>query len=177
MDKLVEKILFNKSECDYLLSLADNNTFTASKSVNHRGEVSVTDLISSNQVKIDFNLELKNLILNKFFELGIKDVPKNITLIKYIEGDYLEKHIDNTHPLQYKYKTCIIQLSDEYDYEGGEFIIHEDKKEYICSKKIGNVILFPSSTIHQVKKISKGVRFSIVIWFEKKHFTLSTPII
>ena len=49
------------------------------------------------------------------------------------------------------------------DYEGGELVIceHEDADPV---KAIGSVIVFPSFLEHQVRKIVKGERWSLVAW-------------
>ena len=49
------------------------------------------------------------------------------------------------------------------DYEGGEFIMCEDKK--IDTKK-GDLIIFPSNFLypHKVTPVTKGVRYSYVAW-------------
>ena len=48
------------------------------------------------------------------------------------------------------------------DYEGGEFIVTD--KEYKPSK--GSAIVFPSNFMfpHEVKKVTKGERWSIISW-------------
>jgi PKHD-type hydroxylase len=66
-----------------------------------------------------------------------------------------------------------IQLSDDSDYEGGEFKIGDpyvnkaflnDNKDVL--KKRGTGIVFPSFLAHKVSPVTKGVRKSLVVWFE-----------
>ena len=66
--------------------------------------------------------------------------------------------------------TC--SLSDEKDYKGGElefdFRNSESNKKAIrkCTEILprGSVVVFPSHVWHRVKPVTKGTRYSLVIW-------------
>jgi len=49
------------------------------------------------------------------------------------------------------------------DYEGGDFIMFDDKK--IETKK-GDLMIFPSNFLypHEITPVTKGVRYSFVSW-------------
>lgn len=58
-----------------------------------------------------------------------------------------------------------IQLSDPDDYEGGQFqLLDENNRSYIAPRERGTIILFDSRTKHRVRRVTKGVRKSIVGW-------------
>ena len=59
-----------------------------------------------------------------------------------------------------------IQLSDPSEYEGGDFQFYRltDMPEELKEK--GTVLLFPSSHLHRVTPVTKGVRKSLVAWFD-----------
>ena len=60
-----------------------------------------------------------------------------------------------------------IQLSDPDEYEGGDFefqFIPGPEQE--AAKKKGTILIFPSHQIHRVTNVTKGVRKSLVAWFE-----------
>ena len=57
-----------------------------------------------------------------------------------------------------------VQLSDPKDYKGGDLILHTSENKTVMSKEQGMLILFPSYTLHEVKKITKGERNSLVGW-------------
>jgi PKHD-type hydroxylase len=60
-----------------------------------------------------------------------------------------------------------VQLSDPFDYEGGGFEFTETESPMAgASKAKGTVLIFPSYLQHKVKPITKGVRRSLVAWFE-----------
>ena len=90
----------------------------------------------------------------------------NLRINRYGTGGFMQSHIDNIHHSHgqkqgYPHITSLIFLND--DYEGGEFVICGDK--YI-EKIQGSAIVFPSNFMypHEVKKVTKGKRFSVMTW-------------
>ena len=65
-----------------------------------------------------------------------------------------------------------ISLSDENDYEGGDFEFdfrNDDKgsnQPQLCKeiRPKGSVVVFPSFVGHRVKPVTSGTRYSLVIW-------------
>lgn len=59
-----------------------------------------------------------------------------------------------------------VQLSDPNDYEGGDFVFHECESPDDSCKRKGTVLVFPSYLSHAVQPVTKGIRRSLVAWFE-----------
>lgn len=59
-----------------------------------------------------------------------------------------------------------VQLSDSDDYEGGDFEIRDVALPQRDLRKKGTVLVFPSYLEHRVTPVTKGVRKSLVTWFE-----------
>lgn len=58
-----------------------------------------------------------------------------------------------------------VQLSDPSEYEGGDFEMQSlVLPPYVKNK--GTVLLFPSPEFHRVTPVTKGVRKSLVAWFQ-----------
>jgi PKHD-type hydroxylase len=57
-----------------------------------------------------------------------------------------------------------VQLSDPSDYEGGDLLLHISADPKKAPKNQGQVILFPSHTLHEVTPVTKGIRYSLVAW-------------
>ena len=66
--------------------------------------------------------------------------------------------------------SCIIQLTDPKRYEGGDFELNQAGLESTDIRTKGTVLIFPSFLLHRVKPVSKGVRKTLVAWFEGKAF-------
>ena len=88
----------------------------------------------------------------------------------YEVGGYYDWHIDESNWFQGKRQSNRIRkisftvlLND--DFEGGEFELFADEKKVIPMKK-KDVILFMGDTPHRVRKVTSGVRKSLVGWVQ-----------
>ena len=72
-----------------------------------------------------------------------------------------------------RYKTLIIQLSHESDYQGGELIVGEQS----ISKTQGTVIMFDANTYHQLNEVISGKRHVFVVWLLIEHFRMDKNIV
>jgi predicted 2-oxoglutarate/Fe(II)-dependent dioxygenase YbiX len=55
-------------------------------------------------------------------------------------------------------------------YKGGDFILYEGEKLTLLPKEHGKLIAFPSYTLHEVKPVTKGERYSLVAWITGPQF-------
>jgi PKHD-type hydroxylase len=55
-------------------------------------------------------------------------------------------------------------LSDPESYEGGELVVDEPSGERSFKLPAGELILYPSSTLHRVAPVQSGTRLAIVGW-------------
>ena len=163
--------------CDKIIDYCDNvKPLKKSTYSNHKGQVNGSD----ERVKMDDGTfvngeqhydEIKECFmsaLRNYCEKH-KDVVcqrhTDFRLNKYSEGGFMSRHIDNihhSHGQQYGYPqlTSLLMLNDNY--EGGDFIVADNE----FKTKKGSAIVFPSNFMfpHEVKKIEKGTRYSIVTW-------------
>lgn len=87
------------------------------------------------------------------------------------EGEY-KKHKDvfwiNNEPEYHRKLSLVIQLSDPTDYDGGDLVLDTEQdspnaEELRCQ---GTIIFFPSFLHHQVTKVTRGKRYSLVGWID-----------
>lgn len=93
----------------------------------------------------------------------------SIQLTSYSEGEYYHWHVDSYHHNHRdddRKLTCVLQLSDEDEYTGGELQILAPgyKDMQIAPKKKGSLIVFDSRLAHRVKPIKSGKRIAAVGW-------------
>jgi predicted 2-oxoglutarate/Fe(II)-dependent dioxygenase YbiX len=85
-------------------------------------------------------------------------------VVKYGVGDFCSEHIDTAwpeiHPNYRAHTTWITPLSASDDYEGGELYIEDELTEQL----VGVPIKFLRTTLHEITKITKGTRYSLVAW-------------
>lgn len=149
-----------KEECEYLIQFIKNFKHINNVEINRN-----VDVYSFDTTDIIPNLNKK---LN---EIGIIDSP-SFNINKYTIGSFFEKHKDmggKNDPNSERVKTLIINLSNESDYGGGDLIINNT----IVNKKSGSAFLFPSTTLHELKPITNGVRYSLVIWLRDNNLKKS----
>jgi PKHD-type hydroxylase len=106
------------------------------------------------------------------FGFDIQDfVECQYTKYKAEQGGFYKSHIDcrisNNREMKYDRKiSCVIMLSDQDDFSGGELSILGSNVEL----GIGDVIAFPSFLSHEVHPVTSGVRRVVVGWVEGPHF-------
>ena len=98
-------------------------------------------------------------------------IPDNTELVKWTEGREMSVHSDNSwpdgnqenHPTSFRTWSGIFYIND--DYEGGE--IEFPLKKYSYKPRANSLVVFPSTNeyLHGVKKITKGTRYTVAIWF------------
>ena len=87
---------------------------------------------------------------------------------EYTEGSFYTWHHDidwNGDSMYDRKLSIVIQLSDENDYEGGDFEFRyiQDPPNF---RKQGSILVFPSYNMHRVTEVTKGKRLSLVCWME-----------
>jgi PKHD-type hydroxylase len=169
---MIEKKLFSINECKFLLSLSNDKLFLQSKTTKHGGIQVVSNARTSSEVEVDLNFDISSKILKNIKQFGVVSLPSFCTILKYEVGQEIKKHKDDGLLYENRYKTMIIQLSDESEYEGGELCIFENNNEVVASKEIGNVILFNSSMYHSINKIQSGTRYSMIFWLSHSNLGL-----
>ena len=108
------------------------------------------------------------------------DAAEPMQIAKYDVGGHYEDHFDGDGYTKYNVPvpennlingktrklSMTIVLND--DYEGGEFKFFTET--HSIKEKTGTVIVFPSYMVHRVNPITKGTRYSLVVWFVGEPF-------
>ncbi len=96
-------------------------------------------------------------------ESGEKLIHKKYSLIihKYNVGDYFDKHTDSVER-NYKNRAYVVgfHINDEYD--GGEYMLYNPNE--IIDKGPGVPYCFKSNRLHEITKITNGIRKSALIF-------------
>ncbi len=96
--------------------------------------------------------------------------PKAMTrliLSRYREGQTYGMHVDDA--LMQGIRTDLsftLFLSDPDSYEGGGLIVADTAEERAFKLSPGNLILYPSTTLHRVEPVTKGTRLCLVGWVQ-----------
>lgn len=92
------------------------------------------------------------------------------TVSRYEPGMTYGWHVDealfpSTPPLRSDL-SCTIFLNPPGDYDGGELTIQLGAQELAYKLEPGQAILYPSTTIHQVAPVTRGVRIAAITWLQ-----------
>lgn len=62
--------------------------------------------------------------------------------------------------------SCTLFLSDPDSYDGGELCIADTYGEQAVKLPAGHMILYPGTSLHQVKPVTRGYRLACFFWME-----------
>ena len=149
----MEKVIFTKEECEKIKQ--GIKTSLHGSNANEKARKYEEFLI--------LDRKILDLVLEKIKVFGVHQLREG-RILRYEEGCFFNLHTDTYDKHPNRYKTIIIQLSNEEDYRGGKTRFGDD----ILDKKMGTTIIFDSTTIHGMEIIESGIRYSFVIWLEKE---------
>ena len=160
---MIQKVILNSDEVDQIKGLAqkwfDSKVQNKGYLPNHR---------KSFECDIDPSL-IESILLPKLTEYNIKSITGQVIVLQYNKGCYFKRHqdrIDLNPKTTDRQQTLIIQLSDENDYEGGELVV----RDIITNKSKGNMVLFDSNEWHELKELTNGTRYCLVIWLKADNY-------
>ncbi|AWV06592.1 Fe2+-dependent dioxygenase [Marilutibacter maris] len=62
--------------------------------------------------------------------------------------------------------SCTLFLNDPDDYDGGELVIHDTYGEHEVKLPAGDLIVYPSSSLHRVEPVTRGERLASFFWVQ-----------
>lgn len=93
----------------------------------------------------------------------------------YTGGEHYGLHVDAalmSHPALQKPLRCDVSctlfLSEPEDYEGGELQIETPFGAQSVKLEAGSVVLYPSSSLHQVTPVTRGERLASFFWVQSR---------
>lgn len=157
-----EKVIFTKDECDSIIALADK----------------FKPAYYFKQPEYLYNLsdQERKYFLDKFKVFDLIKFPRYIKILKYTKGIGFNLHKDSDGK-DGRLKTVVTQLSTPDLYEGGTLQLKVNSSTHTVSKKVGNSVIYPASSLHEVSLIEKGVRYVMVFWLKKWNLNFSKSTI
>lgn len=92
------------------------------------------------------------------------------TVVRYEPGMNYGWHVDealfpSTPPMRSDL-SCTVFLNAPDDYDGGELMIELGAQTLSYKLEAGSAILYPSTTIHRVAPVTRGVRIAAITWLQ-----------
>lgn len=92
---------------------------------------------------------------------------------RYETGMGFEAHVDNAiryiSSARQRVRTDVsatLFLSDPQDYDGGELIIEDTYGEQSVKLAAGDMVIYPSDSLHRVEPITRGSRWASFFWVQ-----------
>lgn len=92
---------------------------------------------------------------------------------RYSEGHSFGSHVDNAirgiprSPIKIRTDlSCTLFISDPDEYDGGELVIEDNAGSREIKLKAGDLVLYPSTSVHHVKRITRGQRCASFFWLQ-----------
>ena len=125
------------------------------------------------KIKSDASKKLSTLVKQKILNnhlIKSFTLPKNIHGIMFTKsskGMSYGRHIDNAYMSTGRADLSFtIFVSDKNQYDGGELLIENLSSESEFKLDRGEILIYPSTYLHSVKKILNGERIVCVGWIE-----------
>lgn len=179
-----QEVIFTKDECDTIINYKDKyhsflvtpewSVLKDTRTVYHEVQIEKSWVKKYNVWDVPINEEtfwFYDRIYSWFINVSGVKIDKEIyfktegaahKLHEYQVGDKFDLHIDRNEDNLDRIWNLGIQLNSGY--VGGDYVCYNQNNEEIhISKKIGNVVAYTSDTLHEIKEITDGVRYSMVI--------------
>ena len=153
----------------YAARVANNDDYESVEDTNIRS--SFVSLLDSSDPELEWLFrECTSQVLHlndKFFHLDIEKI-ESLQYGEYREtaNGHFDRHIDALRFSSggFRKLSFSIQLSDPSEYEGGDLVLHYGPSGVVSPKEQGTLIMFPSTMLHEVTPVTRGVRRSLVGW-------------
>ena len=193
---MIEKVLFTEEECEQIMNLEGGKWFE-SKTVNRQDQ----ELHSINPFRISTQRQVlipkDSFITERLKQFGVKKIvniqkfrgqeefdnnsyDRNLaSILKYTKGGKFKRHQDRgSKGTEWRYRTILIQLSNEDEYEGGDLSVWDtNNNETKISKQRGNAVMFDSRLYHQVHPLISGTRYVLVMWLPHESFEIKKTVL
>lgn len=108
-----------------------------------------------------------NKVNTQVFNMNLSYIETlQYTLYNDVSNSYYGQHIDQHVNFDYgtaRKLSFVIQLSEPYEYEGGDLLLYTGD-DFVTPRTKGDIIFFNSRTLHEVTPVTKGTRASLVGW-------------
>lgn len=84
--------------------------------------------------------------------------------VYYGDGGHYDWHADLGPGISNRKLSCVLQLSDPSEYEGGDLQMNIGSSILTVPKGLATLCFFPSFVLHRVTPLTSGVRTSLVTW-------------
>ena len=163
--------LFNDAELDAIIKIGTDAELH--KASTYGGQ---DDKNRNSHVQFLFPNELTNWIFmrmagvisqmnEQFFKFDLHGMDQGLQFTRYTAPtQHYDWHKDSGFNTAVRKLSVSVQLSDPKDYKGGDLQLKFGRTDLNVPRQRGLAAFFPSYTLHRVKPVTKGTRYSLVAW-------------
>lgn len=170
-----------------VLTAAQVASCRAKLSSAHWADGKITAGYQSAQAKHNLQLPEDNPIAQEIGDLILAELGKNALFMSaamplkvfpplfncYQGGQSFGIHVDNAirqvKGTAHRIRTdlsCTLFFSDPDEYEGGELLIEDTYGAHKVKLPAGHMVLYPSTSLHQVTPVTRGARIASFFWLQ-----------
>ena len=173
MNYLTSQLLINEEIEAIVKSLKSENTLweDGKKTAGSHASLVKNNLQLNRESEISKKLthSIRKKILSKplIKSFALPKIIHGIMFTKSLNNMHYGRHVDN--PFMSSGRSDLsftISLTEKDTYSGGELIIEEMNSEKEFKLNAGEIIIYPSTSLHSVKEIKNGERLVCVGWIE-----------
>lgn len=117
------------------------------------------------------NIIKQALFRDTLFQSAVQPkIIHSLIFSRYQEGMFYGSHVDNSLMGNQNFwrsdLSFTIFFSNPSSYDGGELVIEESGGDRSFKLQLNSALVYPSSTLHRVEKVTKGVRIVAVGWVQ-----------
>jgi PKHD-type hydroxylase len=145
--------------------IEDSTTAQVIKTAVRRGKIAWIPVNQTTQWIFDRCALLTHYNNDKYFNFDLNFI-QTLQFTTYTDdNDFYDKHVDMLfHSNGTRKLSFTIQLSETDSYEGGDVLLHTNAVPIKLNREQGIGTFFPSYVLHEVKPVTKGIRYSLVGW-------------
>ena len=172
---VLKKQLFDQKEADYFTHLLKKGNEWED------GKKSAGGIAAKAKVNFQYKdpSDIKETIAQSIFKKLLKDIDINtfvkpavylpLIISKTEVGGKYGNHIDHHYMSDGKclFRTDLsftLSLTDPDSYDGGDLVIKQESASLPIRLNKGEIIIYPTTSIHQVTEITRGTRYVVVGW-------------
>lgn len=168
----------DEDTCDMLLAIAKANEEPVAAEVDGEDDPSVSvldenvraatsygyaDITEENRPAWEFAEWMSDAV--NPWEFDIRFI-RSIEFLRYTPGGFYIPHCDWGPEHAFRKVSFVLSLSSLDEYEGGELQVYpgDELNEFRLDK--GDWVSFPSFVTHEVRPVTSGERWAMVVWYE-----------
>lgn len=110
-------------------------------------------------------------INSRYFQFDLTGMEQGLQFTRYTApGQHYDWHVDRGFLSGTRKLSLSVQLNDPAEYKGGELQFKFGRKDETIKRERGMMTFFPSYTLHRVKPVTEGTRYSLVAWISGPPF-------